>query len=90
MAVKSGDGIVVIPTDELMGKISDLMDNKLSEFAQTIKELSAAPADEWLKINDFCSTNKMSRSHVYLLIRDGKIEIRELSPRNKFYRWSER
>ena len=90
MAVKSGDGIVVIPTDELMGKISDLMDNKLSAFAQTMKEISAAPADEWLKINDFCSINKMSKSHVYRLIRDGKIDVRELSPRNKFYRWSDR
>ena len=90
MAFKNADGIVVIPTDELLSKISDLMDNKLSEFAQTIKEHSTASADEWLKINDFCSANKMSRSHVYRLIRDGKIDVRELSPRNKFYRWSDR
>ena len=37
MAVKGGDGLIVIPADELIGKISDLMDSKLSEFAQTIR-----------------------------------------------------
>lgn len=87
MAVKGGDGLIVIPTDELIGKISDLMDSKLSEFAQTIKEMSTVSTDDWLKINEFCSTNQMSRSSVYRMVKSGQVEVRELSARNKFYRW---
>ncbi|WP_346690405.1 hypothetical protein [uncultured Cloacibacillus sp.] len=87
MAVKGGDGLIVIPADELIGKISDLMDSKLSEFAQTIKEMSTVSTDDWLKINEFCSTNQMSRSSVYRMVKSGQVEVRELSARNKFYRW---
>ena len=87
MAVKRGDGLIVIPADELIGKISDLMDSKLSEFAQTIKEMSTVSTDDWLKINEFCSTNQMSRSSVYRMVKSGQVEVRELSARNKFYRW---
>ena len=87
MAVKGGDGLIVIPADELIGKISDLMDSKLSEVAQTIKEMSTVSTDDWLKINEFCSTNQMSRSSVYRMVKSGQVEVRELSARNKFYRW---
>ena len=87
MAEKGGDGLIVIPADELIGKISDLMDSKLSEFAQTIKEMSTVSTDDWLKINEFCSTNQMSRSSVYRMVKSGQVEVRELSARNKFYRW---
>lgn len=90
MASKVGGGIVVIPAEELMGKISDLMDDKLSEFAQAIRDTPSAPPDAWLKINEFCSINKTSRSTVYRLIQTGKIEVKELSARNKLYRWVER
>ena len=87
MAVKGGDGLIVIPADELIGKISDVMDSTLSEFAQTITEMSTVSTDDWLKINQFCSTNQMSRSSVYRMVKSGQVEVRELSARNKFYRW---
>lgn len=90
MASKVGGGIVVIPAEELMGKISDLMDDKLSEFVQAIRDTPNVSPDAWLKINEFCSINQTSRSTVYRLIQTGKIEVKELSPRNKLYRWTER
>ena len=88
MAVKNGDGIVVIPTDELMGRISKLMDCKLAEFAESFK-VGRNTENDWLKLNDFCSSYNLSRTSVHRMVHSGKIEVKELSPRYKLYRWIE-
>lgn len=86
MQVQSRGEFVVMTKGELKELIGDVIEEKLADFAQEMKEAPPNP-EIWQKIYEFCAANHMSRSSLFRMVRDGKIEVMELSPKNKLYRW---
>ena len=90
--INVSDSLVLVDMNELMKKIDETLDRKLEVLAESIAENLTKNEEErndFLTSEAFCERNKISRGTLWRYAKDGKIEVMELSPRTKRFRWKE-